>query len=438
MTIALVHGRTSHANFTVMLRIRPGALDRVLERLLVPPVLSEAPDDKPRAPWNNDFLRVVGVVAIAAVGFFAPSLLIANVPPEYWLLYLVAAGAAGLIVGGSFVLLRPGTRVASLGAVVNVVVVAGIGWLFGAYYHQLILLFVLVVSAHAIVHGIYQGLLAALLGSFLVPFVIQAGLPINPTDPIYAFIYLSGAALVPWTAGRLAQRRATALHRQLELTTTTERAAVMALARAAEAKDHATGDHVLRVGDIASSLALRTGMSAADAENLRFAAMLHDVGKLHLPDTVLQKPGPLTAEEWEMVKLHTIWGERILGTSDGFELARRVARWHHENFDGTGYPDGLDHDAIPLAARIVRVADVFDALAHARPYKDAWTIDRVLDEIRRGAGTLYDPELALEMVALVETHAVVETPGAVGTIERKSLVRGTRRSRARAAVLGGS
>src|SRR5206468_2356609 len=148
---------------------------------------------------------------------------------------------------------------------------------------------------------------------------------------IYAFIYLSGAALVPWTAGRLAQRRAAALHIQLELTTTTEREAVMALARAAEAKDHATGDHVVRVGDIAQRLALRAGLSTLDAEDLRFAAMLHDVGKLHLPDTLLQKPGPLTPDEWETVKQHTVWGERILGSSDGFELARRVARWHHEN-----------------------------------------------------------------------------------------------------------
>src|SRR5947207_124692 len=106
----------------------------------------------------------------------------------------------------------------------------------------------------------------------------------------------------------LAKRRASALKTQLALTTATEREAVMILARAAEAKDHSTGDHVVRVADIAAQLALRTGMSTADAEDLRFAAMLHDVGKLHLPDSVLQKPGPLSAEEWEIVKQHTVWG----------------------------------------------------------------------------------------------------------------------------------
>jgi hypothetical protein len=401
--------------------IKPGALDQFLERVLVPPVLRGERKAGAHAAWNDDFTRVVGIVALAAVGFFAPSLPVAGVPSELWLPYLIAAGIAGLVVGGSFVVLPTGSRVAPLAAIVNVVAVAAIAWLFSAYYHQLVLLFVLVVAAHAIVHGIYAGLLAALLGSFLVPFVIQAGQPINATDPIYAFIYLSGAALVPWTAGRLAKRRATALAKQLELTTSTEREAVMALARAAEAKDHSTGDHVVRVGDIAAALALRTGMAATDAENLRFAAMLHDVGKLHLPDTVLQKPGALTADEWEMVKQHTIWGERILGSSDGFVLARSVARWHHENFDGTGYPDGLARDSIPLVARIVRVADVFDALAHARPYKEAWDLERVLDEIRGGAGTLFDPELAEELVAMADARAIVASPGVIGVVERKSI-----------------
>jgi hypothetical protein len=412
--------------------MRPDALERLLERVLVPPTLTTQPHGKTHVPFNDDFTRVVGLVALAAVGFFAPSLLIANVPADEWLSYLVAACLAGAIVGGSFVLIKPGSPLGIVAAIVNVFAVAAIGSLFGAYYHQLVLLFVLVVAAHAIVHGIYPGLVAASLGAFLVPFVMQAGQPINATDPIYALIYLTGAALVPWTAGKLAQRRAAALHTQLEVTTATEREAVMALARAAEAKDHSTGDHVVRVGDLAASLALRTGMSEADAENLRFAAMLHDVGKLHLPDSVLQKPGALTPDEWNIVKQHTIWGERILGSSAGFELARRVARWHHENFDGTGYPDRISGDAIPLVARIVRVADVFDALSSARPYKDAWSAERILEEMRAGAGTRYDPQLAAEMIALYESQTVPLTlagrsgvPGVVGTLEQRSIVRGT-------------
>jgi hypothetical protein len=406
-------------------RGRPGALERRLDRLLVPPVLRNDSGDR-HPVWNDDFTRVVGIVALAAVGFFAPSLVLANVPSDKWLLYLLAAGSAGLVVGGSFVFLRPGSRFASLGAVVNVSAVAGIAWLFGAYYHQLILLFVLVVSAHAIVHGIYPALLAAILGAILVPYVIQAGMPINATDPIYAFIYLSGAALVPWTAGRLAHRRAAALSEQLALTTATEREAVMILARAAEAKDHSTGDHVVRVGDIAAALAQRAGLTTSSVEDLRFAAMLHDVGKLHLPDSILQKPGPLTADEWRIVKQHTIWGERILGSSTGFELARQVARWHHENVDGSGYPDGLRGDAIPIEARIVRIADVVDALAHSRHYKEAWSNDRVLDEIRAGAGSRYDSELAREMIELFEQRALAGDVGDVGALEQRVIASAVR------------
>ena len=344
-------------------------------------------------------------------------------PQGLWLPYLVAAGLAGLVVGGSFVILRPGSRSVVIGALVNAFAVAGIAWLFGPYYHQLILLFVLVVAAHAVVHGIYPALLVATLGAVLVPFVVQAGQPINATDPIYAFIYLSGAALVPWTAGRLAQRRAAALRDQLALTTATEREAVMVLARAAEAKDHSTGDHVVRVADIAAALAARAGFSESDEENIRFAAMLHDVGKLHLPDSILQKPGPLTPDEWTIVKQHTIWGERILGSSAGFDLARQVARWHHENIDGSGYPDGLRGASIPLAARIVRIADVYDALSHSRHYKEAWDSARVLDEIREGAGSRYDPDLAREMIALFEEREVAAAEalraanGSLGSLE---------------------
>jgi putative two-component system response regulator len=150
--------------------------------------------------------------------------------------------------------------------------------------------------------------------------------------------------------------------------------------------------------------------------------MLHDVGKLHLPDSILQKPGPLTADEWVLVKQHTIWGERILGSSDGFELARRVARSHHENFDGSGYPDGLRATDIPFVARIVRVADVFDALAHDRSYKGAWERERVLDEIRDGSGSRYDPDIAAELIAMFEAHAITIAEGTVGNLERWVLV----------------
>jgi hypothetical protein len=348
----------------------------------------------------DDFRRVVAVVASTAVGFFVPSLALAGVPAEHWAPFTIAAATAGLVIGGSFYMLRYGSPWAAPMAAVNSLIIGGLALVYGPYYSELPLLFALVVAGHAIVHGIIPALVAVTFGAVVIPLMIQAQLPTNASDPVYAFIYLAGAAAIPWTAGRLARRRATALHDQLATTLATEREAVMILARASEAKDHVTGDHVVRVGDISAELGRRVGLTDEQAEDLRFAGMLHDVGKLHLPDSLLKKRGALTPDEWTTVKQHTIWGERILGASAGFELARRVARSHHENFDGSGYPDALRGQAIPLEARIVRLADAFDALRNERSYKEAWSLAKTLEEIERGAGRLFDPDLAKELIDL--------------------------------------
>ena len=128
--------------------------------------------------------------------------------------------------------------------------------------------------------------------------------------------------------------------------------------------------------------------------------MLHDVGKLRVPDRVLLKPGSLDEEEWALIRQHPLWGEQLLEGDEGFGLARRIARWHHENWDGTGYPDGLRGDVNPAAARIVRVVDVFDALRSERPYKAAWPLERSLDELRRMRGAGLDPVLVDVFVEL--------------------------------------
>ncbi len=128
--------------------------------------------------------------------------------------------------------------------------------------------------------------------------------------------------------------------------------------------------------------------------------MLHDVGKLRVPDRVLLKPGTLDEAEWELIRQHPVWGEELLNGDQGFELARKIARWHHENWDGSGYPDGLRGEAIPLAARIVRVVDVFDALRSERSYKPAWTLERSLDELRLIRGTALDTALVDAFVDL--------------------------------------
>jgi hypothetical protein len=120
-----------------------------------------------------------------------------------------------------------------------------------------------------------------------------------------------------------------------------EREAMVALARGAEAKDLLTGDHISRVQMLSEDLALALGIDPTSASDIGWSAMLHDVGKLHVPDRILHKRGPLSAREWEIMRRHTVWGAEILAHGDGFELARRVARWHHENFDGSGYQTGF-------------------------------------------------------------------------------------------------
>lgn len=173
-----------------------------------------------------------------------------------------------------------------------------------------------------------------------------------------------------------------------------QRDGMVALARGAEAKDTDTGDHVVRVQLLAEELALATGVDSGRAADIGWSAMLHDVGKLHVPDRILLKPGPLTAEEWVVMRRHPVWGAEILAQGEGFEVARRIARWHHENIDGSGYPDGLRGERIPLEARIVRIADAFDAMTHPRPYQPARAIEWALEELARNAGTQFDPELA--------------------------------------------
>jgi putative two-component system response regulator len=180
-----------------------------------------------------------------------------------------------------------------------------------------------------------------------------------------------------------------------------QREAIVAFARGAEAKDEVTGQHIVRVSADSTVLALAAGLDAAHAEQIGWSSMLHDIGKLHIPDQILLKPGPLDADEWALMRMHPVWGEAILGDGRTFEVARRIARWHHEDFDGSGYPDGLRGERIPLEARIVRVTDAFDAMTNDRPYASARSIEEALDELVRYAGRQFDPELAQLYIDIV-------------------------------------
>lgn len=179
------------------------------------------------------------------------------------------------------------------------------------------------------------------------------------------------------------------------------------LARAGEFRDDATGEHTRRVGRTTGLLAERCGVPADLVRSLEIAAPLHDIGKLALPDTLLLKPGRLTAEEFERVKTHTRAGAEILaGTSSTLlELAGEIALSHHERWDGTGYPDAFSGETIPLPGRLVAIADVFDALTHSRPYKPAWTIETALTEMRAQAGLQFDPDALAQFLDL--DHAVL-------------------------------
>ncbi|MEL4887361.1 response regulator [Pectobacterium betavasculorum] len=170
---------------------------------------------------------------------------------------------------------------------------------------------------------------------------------------------------------------------------------VQCLGAAAEYKDNETGLHVIRMSHYAKTLALAAGYSARAADDLLHAAPMHDVGKIGIPDAILQKPGKLTAEEWTIMRQHTVIGAKIIGAHPLglLKLAATIALNHHEKWDGSGYPNGIEGDDIPHVARVIAVADVFDALTSARPYKPAWPLEDALAHIRSQSEQHFDPEL---------------------------------------------
>lgn len=167
------------------------------------------------------------------------------------------------------------------------------------------------------------------------------------------------------------------------------------LARAAEYRDDATGGHIRRVSELAAQIAQAHGLSSTDVALVRYAAPLHDIGKLGIPDHILLKPGRLTDGERAQMHTHTTIGARLLTQSSSHltQVAEQIALTHHERWDGAGYPHGLHSEQIPLVGRIVAIADVFDALTSVRPYKPAWSVEHALAEIERQRGYQFDPHL---------------------------------------------
>jgi cyclic di-GMP phosphodiesterase len=174
------------------------------------------------------------------------------------------------------------------------------------------------------------------------------------------------------------------------------------LALAAEYRDDQTQEHAWRIGRSCSLLGHGLGLPDSEVDLIARAATLHDLGKIGISDSILLKPGSLTKDEYEVIKTHTTIGAGILAGSRSplMRLAERIAMTHHERWDGTGYPLGLEGDAIPLAGRITAVSDTFDALTHVRPYKDAWTVDAALHEIIEQSGHQFDPTVVAAFCAL--------------------------------------
>lgn len=170
---------------------------------------------------------------------------------------------------------------------------------------------------------------------------------------------------------------------------------IQRLGRAAEYKDNETGTHVLRMSHYSRILALAYGLTESQADDLLHAAPMHDIGKIGIADSIMLKPGKLTDEEFEIMKTHPQIGAEIIGEADSelLRLAKSVALTHHEKWNGTGYPHGLQGEQIPLEGRIVALADVFDALTSKRPYKEAWSVDKTMDYIYGQSGVHFDPVL---------------------------------------------
>ena len=201
--------------------------------------------------------------------------------------------------------------------------------------------------------------------------------PLDPTEVIARVENVLASARV---SARLAADRAEWLER---------------VARLAEYRDDATYEHPQRVGRTAALLAARLGLDAETVDLIRHAAPLHDLGKVAVPDRILLKPGKLTGPEFELMKMHTTIGAEILSGSEWpvLQMAEQIALTHHERYDGTGYPRGLEGEAIPLPGRIVIVADNFDALTHTRPYAEAWDPERAAAEVRRMSARQFDPRV---------------------------------------------
>ena len=261
---------------------------------------------------------------------------------------------------------------------------------------------VLAVGAVLLVAGLYA--LAAYF-AYNGGLILPVAAPLSALAVATITTIVASYTLANWERARVAQLNEVLEERVRERTAElrlTQLEVVHRLGQAAEARDGETGLHIQRIGHLSRALGVARGMSLAQAEILQQASAMHDVGKIGIPDRILLKPGRLEQNERQLMQTHTTIGAGILSGSRSplLQMAEQIALTHHERWDGSGYPNGLRGEEIPLPGRICAIVDVFDALMSARTYKEAWTLDAALEELRRGRGTHFDPELLDEFIEL--------------------------------------
>jgi putative nucleotidyltransferase with HDIG domain len=184
------------------------------------------------------------------------------------------------------------------------------------------------------------------------------------------------------------------------------RSAVAALAAAIDARDNYTMSHSEEVVALACEVARRLGLPSTEIARVGDGAMLHDVGKVAIPNEILYKPGPLTPDEWEVMRRHPVIGERILRRTPELESIARLVRHEHEHWDGSGYPDGLSGEAIPIGSRIILVCDAYSAMITQRPYRAPMSDEEAIAELERCAGAQFDPRVVAALVQLLSVRAL--------------------------------
>ncbi len=221
-----------------------------------------------------------------------------------------------------------------------------------------------------------------------------------------AVFVLAAAAIVLFVALFVRYKTRQSLKRQLEYKNITLES-IQAIARTIDAKDEYTNGHSIRVGSYSKIIAENMGMSPDEVDNIYYIALLHDIGKIAIPDSILNKPGRLTDEEFAVMKSHTTRGASILKGISTIPQIIEGAKSHHEKYDGSGYPEGLSGDSIPFVARIICCADCIDAMASKRVYKAPFSQDVIISEFKRCSGTQFDPEISRVVIDMISTGKLI-------------------------------